>query len=89
MLDVGGGEYLELFSNGSERTCFEEQAGHFVHLALAVKDSAAAFRRAVAYGAKEKMAPKQMEIPSEPPLPVTISFVFGPDGEQIEFFETR
>ena len=87
LLEVGGGVYVELFSDGKPRTCFEEQAGFYVHLALAVKDSAAAFARAVAYGAKEHMAPKVMELPADPPLPVTISFVTGPDGEQIEFFQ--
>lgn len=86
LLDMGGGICIELFSDGKERTCFEEQAGLYVHLALAVKDSAAAFERALAYGATEKMAPKSMVLPSEPPLPATISFVYGPDREEIEFF---
>ena len=75
--------------NGKPRTCFEEQAGHYVHLALNVKDSKAAFDRAIAYGAKEKMEPKSMELPSEPPFPVVISFVYGPDGEELEFFQVR
>lgn len=89
LLDMGGGVCIELFSNGKKRTCFEEQAGFYVHLALNVKDSTAAFDRALSYGAKEKMAPKSMELPCEPVLPAVISFVYGPDGEEIEFFEVR
>ena len=89
LLDMGGGVCIELFSNGKKRTCFEEQAGLYVHLALNVKDSAAAFERAIACGAKEKMAPKSMELPSEPPFPAVISFVYGPAGEEIEFFQVR
>lgn len=89
LLDMGGGVCIELFSAGKTRTCFEEQAGLYVHLALNVKDSKAAFERAVLYGAKEKMAPKSMDLPSNPPLGAVISFVYGPDGEEIEFFEVR
>ena len=66
----------------------EARAG-LVHLAFNVKDSKAAFDRAIAYGAKEKMEPKSMELPSEPPFPVVISFVYGPDGEELEFFQVR
>lgn len=86
LLDIGGGVCIELFSDGKERTCFDEQAGLYVHLALAVKDCKAAFERALAYGAKEKMAPQSMVLPSEPPLPAEIAFVYGPDAEQLEFF---
>ena len=88
-LDAGNGAMIELFSDGAERTCFEEQSGLYIHLALRVKDSKAAFARALEYGAKVKMEPKEMELPSEPPIPATISFVKGPDGEEVEFFEVR
>ena len=89
LLDAGNGAMIELFSNGKERTCFEEQAGHYVHLALRVKDSKAAYEKAMAYGAVSKMEPKVMDLPSEPPIPAVISFVKGPDGEEVEFFEVR
>ena len=89
LLELGGGEYIELFSDGKTRTCFEEQSGLYVHLALNVKDSAAAFERATACGARPKKLPTAMELPCEPPLPVVISFVYGPDGEEIEFYEVR
>ena len=32
---------------------------------------------------------QDVEIPSQPVYPVTISFVAGPDGEEIEFFQER
>ena len=89
LLEIAGGECIELFSDAAERTNREEQAGMYVHLALDVKDSRAAFARAVAFGAKEKMPPTDMALPSEPPINATISFVYGPDGEEIEFFEVR
>ena len=89
LLDAGGGAMIELFSDGAERTCFEEQAGLYIHLALRVKDSRAAFARALEYGAEVKMEPKDMELPSEPPIPATISLVKGPDGEEVEFFEVK
>ena len=89
LLEITNGVCIELFSDAAERTNREEQAGMYVHLALDVTDSRAAFARAIACGAKEKMAPKDMTLPSEPPIDATISFVYGPDGEEIEFFEVR
>ena len=89
LLELGGGVCVELFSDGKKRTCFEEQAGLYVHLALHVKDSRKAFEQAVAHGAQPKKTPEDMLLPSEPPIPATISFVKGPDGEEIEFFEVR
>lgn len=89
LLDAGNGAMIELFSDGKERTCFEEQSGFYTHLALRVKDSKAAFERAMEYGAVEKKYPTEMELPSQPPIPAVISFVKGPDGEEIEFFEVR
>ncbi len=89
LLDVGGDVYIELFSNGKERTCFEEQSGQYVHLALSVADTRAAFERAVTCGARVRTEPKDVDIQSDPVLPVSISFVYGPDGEVIEFFEVR
>ena len=89
LLDAGNGAMVELFSDGAERTCYEEQAGLYIHLALRVNDSKAAFDRALQYGAVPKMEPKAMELPSNPPSPATISFVKGPDGEEVAFFEVR
>lgn len=89
LLDTGNGTYLEIFSNGKDRTCFDEEAGSYVHLALGVKDSQKAYERAMEYGARDHKYPAHIDIPSTPVLPCVISFVLGPDGEQIEFFEYK
>ncbi len=87
LLEIANGSYLELFSHGNVRSFEDTQAGMYVHLALRVTDSRAAFRRALEAGAREKIAPKQVLLGAEDPLPATISFVCGPDGEEIEFFQ--
>lgn len=89
LLDAGNGAMIELFSDGADRTLFEEQSGFYTHLALRVADSAKAYARALECGAVSKMPPKSMILPSNPPIPATISFVKGPDGEEIEFFEVN
>lgn len=89
LLEMGGDAMLELFSDGAPRTTFEPESGFYVHLALAVEDSAAAFARAITHGAVSKKEPSLMTLPSTPPINAVISFVKGPDGEEIEFFEPR
>ena len=89
MLAVGealpgaGGGYLELF----ERPHHRGEEGRLIHLALRVVDCRAAHAAALEAGAREKRAPQEVEIPSSPVYPVTISFVLGPDGEEIELFQ--
>ncbi len=87
LLELAAGEYIELFSHGLPRSLEGSQAGMFAHIALNVSDSRAAFERALAWGAREKLAPKQVALGEEDPLQATISFVYGPDGEEIEFFQ--
>lgn len=89
LLEMGGDAMIELFSDGAPRTTFEPQSGFYVHLALCVEDSAAAFARAITYGAISKKEPSLMTLPANPPINAVISFVKGPDGEEIEFFEPR
>lgn len=85
MLDTGNGSYVEIF----EKPDWDVKLGKIIHFAIKVADTPAAHERAIEAGATEKMAPADMEIPSDPPFPVTISFVYGPDGEEIEFFQER
>jgi len=87
LIDMGSKEYFELFSDGEKRTHDDAEAGSFLHLALRVKDTKAAYARAIEYGASPLTEPKHVDIPSDPVLPVSLSFVKGPDGEQIEFFQ--
>lgn len=85
MLDTGDGSYMEIF----EKPDWDVALGKIIHFALRVSDTPAAHERALQAGAVEKMVPTDIEIPSDPPFPATISFVYGPDGEEIEFFQER
>jgi len=85
MLDVGDGNYVEVFEGGEAEAPSE---GRMIHYALRTPDVDAAHSAALSAGAVERMAPKDVEIPShQGPLPVRISFVVAPAGEIIEFFQ--
>lgn len=83
MVDFGGGSMLEIFAKG---TAEPQQNAKFIHLAIATTDPDGAYAAALAAGAKPQMEPKDTVIASDPPLPVRIAFVKGPDEEIIEFF---
>jgi glyoxylase I family protein len=85
LLDIGDGSHVELFADGHPHA---QQNARFVHFAVRTTDPDTAFENALAAGAKEKMPPTTLNIPCEPPVPVRIAFVFGPDGEVLEFFKT-
>ena len=86
MLDIGSGEYFEIFAGGSDETPY----GRFFHLAVRCDNCDEAFDAAIKAGAREKIAPKDVDIASKPAIyPVRIAFVYGPDGEEIEFFQVR
>ena len=84
MLDFGDGGILELFAGGSA----EEQANaRYIHFALKVDDVDAAYAKAIEAGAKPKSAPKVVPLDSKPVrLTLNCGFVFGPSGEEVEFF---
>lgn len=87
LLNIGNDSYFELFSDGETA---EEQpvcAGAFFHLALAVADSRQAFAQAVACGGVPHIQPKEVALGAHGEISATLSFVLGPDGEQIEFFQ--
>lgn len=87
MLDAGDGNYLEVFEGGDAEAPAE---GRMIHFALRTADVDAVHAAALAAGASERMAPKDVEIPShQGPLPVRISFVISPSGEIIEFFQNE
>ncbi len=85
MFDVGAGGRIEIF----ERPGHILNQGQLLHFALRVSDCRKAHEAALAAGATEVRPPQELDIPSEPVHPVTISFVSGPDGEEIEFFQER
>ena len=84
MLDIGNGICFELFANGTAEPQANEK---FVHIAFATSDPDSAYKNALAAGAAVHMEPKDVTIASEPPMPVRIAFVKGPDGEILEFFK--
>ncbi len=84
MINIGDGGILEIFANGTKEA---EQNARWVHFAFSVSDTDEAFRCAVEAGATVKDEPKDVTIMAkEGPLPVRIAFVYGPDGEVLEFF---
>ena len=90
LLDIGQGNYFEIFSDGEVKDDKRDYAGRYFHLALNVENAFDAYKRAVEYGGEEMgKAPREMELPTTPPMPVVIGFVKGPDGEEIEFFQNR
>ncbi|WFB37198.1 VOC family protein [Kiritimatiellota bacterium B12222] len=85
MLNAGDGNYVELFEGGDADAPSEAR---MIHFALRTPDCDAVHALALSLGATEKIAPKDVEIPShQGPLPVRLSFVTAPGGEIIEFFQ--
>lgn len=87
MLDTGDGNYVEVFAGGTRMPEGEAPEGALLHFALRTPDADAAFARAVAAGAQAHIAPKDVVLPGDPPVPVRLAFVRGLDGEIIEFFQ--
>ena len=84
LLDIGNGSHFEIFANGNPN---EQKDVKFVHFAFATSNPDLAYENALAAGAVSHIEPKSLEIPADPPLPVRIAFVVGPDGEVLEFFK--
>lgn len=87
LVDLGDGNYFELFSDGEKTDTKAGNAGSYFHLALRVDDTRAAFARAVEYGAEPLIEPKDVELGEGEIIHASLSFVKGPDGEEVEFFE--
>jgi glyoxylase I family protein len=85
MLDTGDGNYVELFAGGKKPG--EPGTGIIFHYAIRVADTDAAYARALAAGAAVQSAPNIVDIQGDRVVRVKIAFVYGPDGESIEFFE--
>ena len=85
MLDLGDGGRLEMFADGSDEF---SPNGKWIHFALKVTDVEAVYRQALEIGFTSRMEPTILPLSTKPePTPVHIAFVYGPDGEQIEFFK--
>lgn len=87
MLDAGDGNYLEIFEGGDADAPSE---GRIIHIALRTPDTDTAHAAALDAGATERMAPRDITIPThQGELPVRISFVVTPSGEIVEFFQNE
>ena len=88
MLDTGDGNYLEIFEREGEPLPTSGEA-NILHFALRCDDCEAATEAARAAGAKVTMEPKVPDAFTELGSRTKISFVQGPDGEVVEFFQSR
>ncbi len=88
MLKFGKNGILELFAGGKPIDSDPgEYAGKYIHFAYEVEDVEAAFNTAIAAGARPKVLPKTVALESHPEkVSINIAFVYGPDGEELEFF---
>ena len=87
LLDLGDGNYLELFAARPGQIPEEGAPGAgwpFLHLAFRSDDVDGAIERARALGAKVTVEPKN---PDALGVPVRIAFFLGPDGEVLELFQ--
>ena len=84
MLHTGDGTYVELFSDGTG----ERPSGSILHLALRTADCDEAARWARTAGGTITQEPTDVVLEGDPPVPVRYSFCEGPDGEQIELFQS-
>ena len=81
LLDLGDGNYLELFA--SEEGWKPEAGNQFFHLALRSVDLDADIDRVRALGCTVTVEPKSVEVNGKT---IRVGFFLGPDGETLEFF---
>lgn len=81
MFGTGAG-FVEIITNQGGNSA----AGAIPHFALATEDVDKYIRIVEAEGYEIITPPKDVVIPSDPPLPARIAFCRGPLGEEVEFF---
>ncbi len=85
MLDLGNGSYIEAFEKPS--VC--ESEGKLVHVAFASDDPDTCYNNAISAGATKHMEPQDITIKAySGDCKVRIAFVYGLNGELLEFFKT-
>lgn len=82
MFDAGNA-MIEIFKNGD----IQPGRGTIRHLAFGTKDLGACVKAVTEAGYEIFVGPKEICIPSEPPVNATMAFCHGPLGEEIEFFQ--
>ena len=85
MLDMGNGDIVELFAGGNDKESIDPK---YIHFAMKVDDVDAAYEAALKAGAVSKTAPLVAPLDSAPiKLTLNCAFVYGPAGEELEFFK--
>ena len=85
LLDTGDGSLLELFAKPGAQYPAE---GRWQHFALRVENVQGALEAALAAGATLHTPITVMDLDSQPrKITIQIAFVYGPDGEVIEFIK--
>jgi glyoxylase I family protein len=85
MMDMGDGCCIEIFAGGENRERTDER---FLHLAFRTDYVDATYQAAIKAGAVSKVEPCEVAPAGATPcIKMRIAFVFGPDGEILEFFD--
>lgn len=85
MLKMSDGGRIELLPNGGDEYSAK---GKWLHFAMKTEDVDGMYEKALAAGATPKVAPKTVPLDSSPEkISIRVAFVFGPDGEEVEFFK--
>ena len=83
LVDLGNNAVVEIIPRGGEEL---EANARWAHIALNTDDVRAAFECAISAGALCQSEPKDALLGT---MAVCNAFVTGPDGETIEFFQTK
>ena len=82
LVDLGNNAVIEIIPRGIESP---EENARWAHIALACDDVQAAFDLAVELGATVRSEPREVMLGDRL---CANAFIYGPDGEVIEFFRT-
>jgi glyoxylase I family protein len=85
LLDMGDGNYLELFER--EPLANTDAEAPILHFCLRTDNCDAAVEKARAAGAQVTVEPTDPDVFAQKGLKVRIAFVKGPGGEVCEFFQ--
>jgi catechol 2,3-dioxygenase-like lactoylglutathione lyase family enzyme len=87
LLDMGDGSHIELFQPKADTpTAIPTHSDPIMHIALATTDTRAATEHVRKAGYEITFEPKDLVLGK---LSVTIAFFKGPNGEELEFFQTH
>jgi len=82
LIDMGGNAVVELIPK-LDANSQQQTEPRWMHIALNTDDCKGAYELALKLGAKEKIAPQEVMLGT---MKVCNAFVYGPDGEDVEFF---